>query len=180
MVELGDRRIALARELGGALQLLVGIGERRLRGSELGLALVDRGFERLLLDREDHLVLFDLVAVLEQARTEETLHARPQIDFFERLGAPDKLGLFGHRPQLGRLDQDRRRRPALLRVRRKADQHREPQWRRRQQNASVSSNPPSRGQPADAANYSNLPSGSENTSVVPAKETGDGPDLNPA
>ena len=75
------------------LQLLIGIGERRLRGGELGLALVDRGLERLLLDREDHLVLFDLVAVLEQARTEKTLHASPQIDFFERLGAADKLGL---------------------------------------------------------------------------------------
>ena len=114
LVELSDWGIALAGQLGSARQLLVGIRERRLRRGELGLALVDRGFERLLLDREDHLALFDLVAVLEQAGTEEALHTRPQIDLFERLGAPDELGLLGHRAQLGRLDQHRRRRPGLL------------------------------------------------------------------
>ena len=57
LVELGDRGIALAGKLGGALQLLIGIRERRLGGGELRFALIDRGFERLPLDREDHLVL---------------------------------------------------------------------------------------------------------------------------
>src|SRR6202040_4254911 len=52
---------------GGARQLLFGIGERRLGGGKLRLALVDGGFERFLLDRKDDLAFFDLVAVLEQA-----------------------------------------------------------------------------------------------------------------
>ena len=111
---------------------------------ELGFALVDRSFERLPLDREDHLVFLDGVAVLEQARTEKTLHARPQIDFFERLGAPDKLGLFGHRPQLGRLDQHRRRRAGLLGIGRTAGRHRRAPPQRRNRSASNLIAPPSR------------------------------------
>jgi hypothetical protein len=116
LVELRDRRIAFTGQLGGSGQLLFGIGEGRLGGGELGLTLVDRRFERFLLDGEDHLALFDLVPVLEQARTEETLDAGSQIDFFEGLGTPDELELFGHRAQLGRLDQHRRR-PRGLSVR---------------------------------------------------------------
>jgi hypothetical protein len=56
----------------------------------------------------------DFVAVLEQAGTEKALHARPQIDLFQRLGAPDELRLFGHRQQFRRLHQHRRRLPGLL------------------------------------------------------------------
>ncbi len=62
-------------KLGSTRQLLVGVGERRLRSSELSLALVDRGLEGFLLDRENNLALFDVVTVLEQAGPEETLHA---------------------------------------------------------------------------------------------------------
>ena len=57
LVELGDRSVALAGEFGGARQLLIGVGECCLGRGELRLALVDRGFERLLLDREDDLAL---------------------------------------------------------------------------------------------------------------------------
>jgi hypothetical protein len=71
------------------------------------------------------LVLLHLVAVLEQTRSQKALHARPQIDLFERLGASDKLGLFFHRPQLGWLDEHRRRRRGLLRSRLKSDQSRQ-------------------------------------------------------
>jgi hypothetical protein len=102
--------------------LLIGVRQGRLSGGELGLPLVDSGLERLLFNREEHLVLFDLVAILEQAGTEKSRHPRPQIDLFERLGPPYELELFGHRAQLCRLDQDRRRRPGLLRIRREADQ----------------------------------------------------------
>jgi hypothetical protein len=42
-------------ELRSALQLLIGVRERRLRGGELRLALFDGGLERLLLDRENDL-----------------------------------------------------------------------------------------------------------------------------
>jgi hypothetical protein len=56
----------------------------------------------------------DFVAVLEQAGTEKALHARPQIDLFQRLSPTDELGLLGHRSQLGRRNQHRRRRTALL------------------------------------------------------------------
>jgi hypothetical protein len=127
VLELGDRRIALANEFGGARQLLVSIGECRLRRGELRLALVDRGFERVFLDRKDDLALFDLVAVFEQTRTEKALHTRPQIDLFERLGAPDELGLFRHRPQLSRLYEHGRRRPSLLSICRKShEDHKQP------------------------------------------------------
>ena len=126
LIELGNRSIALAGKLGGALELLFGIREGRLCRSELRFALIDRRFERLPLDREDHLVGLDGVALLEEARAEETLHAGPQIDFFERLGTPDKFGLFGHRAQLGRLHQHRRGRASLLGMGHKAGRHREP------------------------------------------------------
>jgi hypothetical protein len=119
---LSNWRVAFSRELTRALQLLIGVGERCLSGGELGFALVDRGFERLALDREDHLAFFHFVAILEQAGPEKTLHASPQIDFFERLGATDKLGLLGHRAELRRLDQDRWRWSGLLGMRRQADQ----------------------------------------------------------
>jgi hypothetical protein len=101
LVELGDWSIASSRELGSALQLLIGIRGSRLGSGELGFTLVDRSFEWLPLDREYHLTFFDGVAVLEQARAKKTLDARPQIDLFERFRAPDKLGLLGHRPQFG-------------------------------------------------------------------------------
>ena len=160
-------------------QLLIGIGERGLGGGALGLALVDRGLERLRLDREDDLAFLTASPSLNLRGPRKPLHPRPQIDLFDRFRAPDKLRLLGHRPQLGWLDQHRRRRPALLRVRRKADQHRN----RRGEDENKMSPCHRIPQPRPnrrCANYSNLPSGSENTSVVPAKETGDGPDLNPA
>ena len=141
LVQLGDRRVALAGEFGGACQLLIGVGERRLGGGELRLALVDRGFERFLLDREHDLALFDLVAVLEQAGTEETLHPRPQIDLFERLRASDKLGLFGHGPQLGRRHEHCGRRTALLRQKR-ADRPMPKTRKKQKKTTRVSSRPP--------------------------------------
>jgi hypothetical protein len=55
LVELGDRGIVYLDELRSALQLLIGVRERRLGGGELRLALFDRGLERLLLDRENDL-----------------------------------------------------------------------------------------------------------------------------
>jgi hypothetical protein len=57
LVELGDRGIVYLDELRSALQLLIGVRERRLGGGELRLALFDRGLERLLLDRENDLAL---------------------------------------------------------------------------------------------------------------------------
>ena len=87
---------------------MIGIGECCLGSGELGLALVDRSVERLTFDCENHLALFDVVAVLEQAPAEKALHARPKIDLFERLGPPDELGLFSHRPEFRRLNEDRR------------------------------------------------------------------------
>jgi hypothetical protein len=97
--------------------LLIGVDKPRLGSGELRLALVNRRFERLFLDREDDLTFFDIAAILEQARAEKTLHARPQIDLFERLGSADEFGLFCHRSQLRRLDQHRRRRSSLLGLR---------------------------------------------------------------
>jgi hypothetical protein len=44
------------------------------------LVLVDRSFERLPFDRENHLVFLDLVTILEQAWAEEALHSRPKIE----------------------------------------------------------------------------------------------------
>jgi hypothetical protein len=82
-----------------------------------GLPLIDRGCERLLLDREDHLVLFDQVAVLEQAGPEVAAHPGPYLDLFERVGPADKLGLLGSRTRLGGLHQHGRRRCGLLRAR---------------------------------------------------------------
>ena len=55
LVELGDRGIVYLDELRSALQLLIGVRERRLGGGKLRLALFDRGLERLLLDRENDL-----------------------------------------------------------------------------------------------------------------------------
>ena len=101
---MGDWCVTFSRELSRALQLLIGIGERRPGGGELSFALVDYGFERLALDGEDHLAFFDVVAFLEQARTEKALNASPQIDLFESFGAPDEFGLLGHRAEFCRLD----------------------------------------------------------------------------
>jgi len=55
LVELGDRGIVYLDELRSALQLLIGVRERRPGGGELRRALFDRGLERLLLDRENDL-----------------------------------------------------------------------------------------------------------------------------
>ena len=47
-----------------------------MRGGELRLALIDRGLERFLFDREDHLAFLNVVSVLEQAGTKESCHSR--------------------------------------------------------------------------------------------------------
>ena len=97
--------------------MLIRVDKPRLGRGQLSLPLVNRGFERLFLDREHDLAFFDIVSVLEQPSTEKALHAGPQIDFFKRLGPPDVLGLLFHGPQLRRLDQDSRHRSRLLGVR---------------------------------------------------------------
>src|SRR5262249_13212875 len=121
LVHLRELNIASRRKLNRAPQLLIGVDKPRLGGDELRLALVSRRLEGLALDRENHLALFDAVAFFEQASPEETGHTRSQIDLFERLGAPDKFGLLGHRAEFRQLEKDRRRWSSLLSVRRQAD-----------------------------------------------------------
>ena len=106
-------------QLIAALQLQVGVVICRLCRSDLRLLLVDGGFERILVDRKDHLVLLDRVAILEQARTEKPAHASANIHFFQGVGAADVLRLLSNRSKLGGLDQNRGRR-GLLRICRKA------------------------------------------------------------
>ena len=103
-----------AQQLGGALELEIGVGERGLRGVALGDLLVDRGLVGLGLDGEDDLVHLHHVAVGELARPEESLDPGAQLDLVDRGGPADEFGLVGDRRQLGGLHEDSRRpRPAV-------------------------------------------------------------------
>ena len=118
-----------AQQIGGALELDLGVGERGLGGVARGRLLVDRRLVGVGLDREQDLAFLDLVAVVELARTEEALHARPQVDLVDRGRTADELRPRGQRLELGSLHQHGRRRPGLLRLRcaetRRADQRRD-------------------------------------------------------
>jgi hypothetical protein len=65
LVQLRELDIAFRRKLGRTPRLLIGADKPRLGRGELRFSLVNCGFERLFLDREDDLALLDIVAVLE-------------------------------------------------------------------------------------------------------------------
>ena len=85
-----------------------------LAASRAATSLVDRRLIGLGLDREQDLAFLDLVAVGEFARAEKAFDPRLQVDLVDGGSAADELRLRDQGLQFGRLDENGRRRQALL------------------------------------------------------------------